>query len=121
MIFDFSFSSVELPLLLLLFTYLTIALKKTYDISTWFRAALAATFVNLTYLIICVLLIILLSFVILFIIIAIDSYNASMYKYYSLINKCDSLIDYVDPDVCVLIDKSSIDNNYDLLVKETKK
>lgn len=78
MIFDFSFSSVELPLLLLLFTYLTIALKKTYDISTWFRAALAATFVNLTYLIICVLLIILLSFVILFIIIAIDSYNASM-------------------------------------------
>lgn len=78
MIFDFSFSSVELPLLLLLFTYLTIALKKTYDISTWFRAALAATFVNLTYLIICVLHLILLSFVILFIIIAIDSYNATM-------------------------------------------
>ena len=48
-----------------------------------------------------------------------NSYNASMYKYYPLINKCDSLIDYVDPDVCVLIDKSSIDNNYDLLVKET--
>ena len=48
-----------------------------------------------------------------------NSYNASFYKYYSLINKCDSLIDYVNPEVCVLVDKSSIDNNYDLLVKET--
>ena len=48
-----------------------------------------------------------------------NSYGASLYKYYSLINECGSLMDYVDPDVCVLIDKSSIDNNYDLLVKET--
>ena len=48
-----------------------------------------------------------------------NSYGASIYKYYSLINECGSLIDYVNPDVCVLIDKSSIDNNHDLLVKET--
>ena len=48
-----------------------------------------------------------------------NSYNTSIYKYYSLINKCDSLMEYVNPDVCVLIDKSSIDNNYNLLVKET--
>jgi len=48
-----------------------------------------------------------------------NSYNASLYKYYSLINKCASLMEYVNPDVCVLVDKSSIDNNYDLLVKET--
>ncbi len=49
-----------------------------------------------------------------------SSYGASLYKYYSMINECGSLVDYVDPDVCVLIDKSSIDNNYDLLVKETQ-
>lgn len=48
-----------------------------------------------------------------------NSYGASIYKYYSLINECGSLMDYVNPDVCVLIDKSSIDNNHDLLVKET--
>ena len=35
-----------------------------------------------------------------------NSYNASLYKYYSLINKCNSLIDYVNPDVCVLVDKA---------------
>lgn len=47
-----------------------------------------------------------------------NSYGSSLYKYYSLINKCDSLVEYVNPDVCVLVDKSSIDNNYNLLVKE---
>ncbi len=48
-----------------------------------------------------------------------NSYSSSIYKYYSLINKCNSISDYFNPDVCVLIDKASIDNNYDLLVKET--
>jgi transcription-repair coupling factor (superfamily II helicase) len=46
------------------------------------------------------------------------TYNSSLYKYYSVINRCNSLLDYVNPDVCVLVDKSSIYNNYDLLVKE---
>ena len=36
-----------------------------------------------------------------------------------MINNCDSLNDYFNCDVCVLIDKNSIDNNHDLLVKET--
>ena len=46
-----------------------------------------------------------------------NSYGASIYKYYSLINECNSLLDYVNPDVCVLVDKPAIDNNYDLLFK----
>ena len=48
-----------------------------------------------------------------------NSYGSTLYKYYSLINKCDSLLEYVNPDVCVLVDKHSIYNNYDLLVKES--
>lgn len=48
-----------------------------------------------------------------------NSYSTSIYKYYSLINECNCLSDYFNPDVCVLMDKASIDNNYDLLVKET--
>ena len=48
-----------------------------------------------------------------------NSYSTSIYKYYSLINECSSLNDYFEPDVCVLMDKASIDNNFDLLVKET--
>jgi len=48
-----------------------------------------------------------------------NSYTSSIYKYYSLINNCASLNDYFNPDVCVLIDKSSIDNNHNLLVQET--
>lgn len=48
-----------------------------------------------------------------------NSYNSTIYKYYSLINDCSSLIEYVNPDVCVLMDKTSIDNNYELLIKET--
>lgn len=48
-----------------------------------------------------------------------DTYTTSLYKYYSLINECNNLNDYFNADVCLLMDKSSIDSNYDLLVKET--
>ena len=48
-----------------------------------------------------------------------NTYSSSLYKYYSLINECSSLMDYVNPDVCVLMDKPSIDNNYNLLIKES--
>lgn len=46
-------------------------------------------------------------------------YGSYLYKYYSLINNYASLNDYFNCDVCVLMDKNSIDNNHDLLVKET--
>ena len=48
-----------------------------------------------------------------------NTYDTSLYKYYSLINNYDSLNDYFGADICVLMDKTSIDNNYDLLTKET--
>ncbi len=48
-----------------------------------------------------------------------NTYSSSLYKYYSLINECSSFMDYVSPDVCVLMDKASIDNNYNLLIKES--
>ncbi len=48
-----------------------------------------------------------------------ETYTTSLYKYYSLINDCNNLNDYFNADVCLLMDKPSIYNNYDLLVKET--
>lgn len=47
-----------------------------------------------------------------------NTYTSSLYKYYSLINDCSTLNDYFDCDVCVLMDKSSIDNSFELLTKE---
>lgn len=52
-IFDFSFSSVSWLLRISLFAYLTIAMKRCYDISTWGKSAIAALFVNAIYVVSC--------------------------------------------------------------------
>lgn len=52
-IFGFSFSSVSWLLRISLFAYLTIAMKRCYDISTWVKSAIAALFVNAIYVVSC--------------------------------------------------------------------
>lgn len=52
-IFEFSFSSVSWLLRISLFVYLTIAMKRCYDISTWGKSAIAALFVNVIYVVSC--------------------------------------------------------------------
>ena len=52
-IFGFSFSSVSWLLRISLFAYLTIAMKRCYDISTWGKSAIAALFVNAIYVVSC--------------------------------------------------------------------
>lgn len=52
-IFEFSFSSVSWLLRISLFVYLTIAMKRCYDISTWGKSAIEALFVNVIYVVSC--------------------------------------------------------------------
>ena len=52
-VFEFSFSSVSWLLRISLLTYLTIAMKHCYDISTWGKSAIAALFVNTIYVVSC--------------------------------------------------------------------
>lgn len=54
-IFDFGYADVRWLVLFTLFAYLTIALKRAYEVSTWFRSILAAIFVNITYFLACIL------------------------------------------------------------------
>ncbi|MBR4149336.1 MAG: DUF3667 domain-containing protein [Rikenellaceae bacterium] len=61
-IFKFSYADVRWLVLFTLFTYLTVALKRAYEISSWFRAMLAATVVNIFYFVACVIYFSLISF-----------------------------------------------------------
>ena len=60
-IFNYSFESAQTALYVILFCYMTMALKQTYGIRTWFKSALAALFVNVTYLINCLLMVVVIS------------------------------------------------------------
>ena len=64
MVFDFGFDSAQKILSIILFLYLTMALKQAYGIRRWIAAAVAALFVNVTYCLTCLTLIIGISFVI---------------------------------------------------------
>lgn len=62
-IFNAPSSIVDTLALTLPFAYLTMALKQTYNLSSWFKSALAAIVVNVSYFIACFALIILLSII----------------------------------------------------------
>ena len=64
MVFDFGFDSAQMILSIILFLYLTMALKQAYEIRRWIAAAVAALFVNVTYCLTCLTLVIGISFVI---------------------------------------------------------
>ena len=53
MIFGFSLGSVSVLLRIILFIYLTAAMKNCYGIVSWFKSALAALFVNILYVVMC--------------------------------------------------------------------
>lgn len=65
--FSLKFGSVSWLLHLTLFAYLAIAMKYCYDISTWWKSAVAALFVNVIYVVSCFLFILIFSLVALFI------------------------------------------------------
>ena len=60
-IFDYSFVSAKRLLYTILFLYMTMALKQTYGLRSWFKSAFAAIFVNVTYLINCLLMVVVIS------------------------------------------------------------
>ena len=62
MVFDLDPRSIQLLLFVILFFYMTMALKQAYGIRRWIAAAFAAMFVNVTYLLTCLTLIIGISF-----------------------------------------------------------
>ena len=64
MVFDFGLDSAQKILSIILFLYLTMALKQAYGIRRWILAAVAALFVNVTYCLTCLTLVIGISFVI---------------------------------------------------------
>lgn len=64
MVFDYSFASVKHIVIFLLLAYLTIALKHTYDITSWVKSASAAVFVNTIYFAFCILFIFVFSLII---------------------------------------------------------
>lgn len=62
-IFNAPSSIVDILALTLPFAYLAMALKQTYNLSSWFKSALAAIVVNVSYFAACLVLIILLSII----------------------------------------------------------
>ena len=64
MVFDFGLNSAQRILSIILFLYLTMALKQAYGIRRWIAAAVAALFVNVTYSLTCLFLIVSISLVI---------------------------------------------------------
>ena len=64
-IFNIPLIYTQVILHIIMFLYLTMALKQTYDIRTWIKSAFAALFVNITYGISCIVMIIILSIVVL--------------------------------------------------------
>ena len=63
-VFNIPMSYIQALLHIIIFLYLTMALKQTYDIRTWFKSAFAALFVNITYAISCMVMILLISFIV---------------------------------------------------------
>ena len=64
-IFNIPLIYTQVILHIIMFLYLTMALKQTYDIRTWIKSAFAALFVNITYGISCIVMITILSIVVL--------------------------------------------------------
>ena len=64
MVFDFGLNTAQRILSVILFMYLTMALKQAYGIRRWIAAAVAALFVNVTYYVTCMFLIVSISLVI---------------------------------------------------------
>lgn len=64
MIFNYSLHDVRNLVLLIIYLFLVLALKSTYDIKSWFKTVLAALFVFATYYIVCMFFIILIGVVI---------------------------------------------------------
>lgn len=62
-IFGFGFDSVDRLLLIILFAYLAISLKNTYELKSWLQAMLYAVVVNMIYFITILVIIMLVSFV----------------------------------------------------------
>lgn len=52
-IFDYGVDAVRIPLLTVMFLYLTAALKHTFDIDSWIKSGIAALFINLFYILCC--------------------------------------------------------------------
>ena len=63
-VFDFGLDTAQKILSVILFLYLTMALRQAYGIRRWILAAVAAMFINITYSLTCLILIIGISFVI---------------------------------------------------------
>ena len=64
MVFELEYDMLQMLLLIILFLYLTMALRQAYGIRRWILAAVAAMFINITYSLTCLILIIGISFVI---------------------------------------------------------
>jgi hypothetical protein len=64
MVFDFEPGMLQMLLSIILFLYLTMALRQAYGIRRWIAAAVAALFINITYSLTCLLIILGVSFVI---------------------------------------------------------
>lgn len=54
--FEFPYGFVRRFVMLVLFVYLTMALKQTFDIKSWVKSAIAAAIVNTTYTVLCFIL-----------------------------------------------------------------
>lgn len=64
LLFNYSLGDVRRLLLLIIYLFLVMALKSTYNIKSWFKTALAALFVIISYIIACLLLMVMLGIVI---------------------------------------------------------
>lgn len=53
-IFDVRLQGIQWPLFIAISSYLTVALKQTFDVKSWYKSAVAALFINCTYLICCI-------------------------------------------------------------------
>lgn len=67
-IFDYGYNSVRWLLLSTLFIYLTVALKQTFNIRSWIKSAVAATIINFTYYILCLVVLSLVSLIVILVI-----------------------------------------------------
>ena len=63
-IFNIPMIYIQVLLHIIMFVYLMMALKQTYDIRTWLKSAFAALFVNITYGISCMVMIVVISIII---------------------------------------------------------
>lgn len=67
-IFNFEYNNVKIVLYLILFAYLSIALKQTYELRSWIRTMFSALVINVTYLLCCFIFISVICLVILIIV-----------------------------------------------------